>query len=121
MAVAAKSIKPQESAKPADTRTKAVDSTSEATASLTPELVVALCGPIGSPLHETADQINNALNEFGYKTVSVRLSELIRLNSDFSGVEIDMGSRHSEIDTLIKAGDELRRKLPSVEALFEAP
>lgn len=111
MAVAAKSIKLQESAKLADTQTKVVDSTFEATASLTPELIVALCGPIGSPLHETADQISNALNEFGYKTVSVRLSELIRLNSDFAGVKTDMSSRYSEIDTLIKAGDELRRKL----------
>ena len=27
-----------------------VDATGEATASLTPELVIALCGPIGSPL-----------------------------------------------------------------------
>lgn len=110
MAVAAKSINLQESVRSADTQIKAVDSTFEATASLTPELVVALCGPIGSPLHEAADQINNALNEFGYKTVSVRLSELIRLNSDIAGVVIDMSSRYSKIDTLIKAGDELRRK-----------
>lgn len=111
MAVAAKSIDPQTSAKSADTKTKAVDSTFEATASLTPELVIALCGPIGSPLHETSDQITNALSEFGYKTESVRLSELIRLNSDFAGVVTDMRSRYSEINTLIKAGDELRLKL----------
>lgn len=63
--------------------TKSVDSTFEATASLTPELVVALCGPIGSPLHETATQIKNALNEFGYRTEPIRLSELIRINTVF--------------------------------------
>lgn len=111
MAVAAKSIKPQDSPKPAANQARVVDSTFEATASLTPELVVALCGPIGSPLHETAEQIKNALNEFGYNTVPIRLSELIRLNTDFVGIEIDKTSRYSEIDTLIQAGDELRNKL----------
>ena len=45
-----------------------VDATGEATASLTPELVIALCGPIGSPLHAASDQIGNSLNEFGYVT-----------------------------------------------------
>lgn len=109
MAVAEKAISPQEGTKPAATKHD-VDSTFEATASLTPELVIALCGPIGSPLHETANQISNALNEFGYKTVSVRLSELIRINSDIVDVKIDTSTRYSEIDTLIRAGDELRRK-----------
>lgn len=111
MAVAERQGKFPESLKSTATHTKVVDSTFEATASLTPELVLALCGPIGSPLHETANQISNALNEFGYKTVSIRLSELIRLNSGFADIEIDTSSRYSEIVTLIKTGDELRRKL----------
>ena len=68
MSVAAKMIKSKDAATPLAAHTKSVDSTFEATASLTPELVVALCGPIGSPLHETATQIKNALNEFGYRT-----------------------------------------------------
>lgn len=111
MAVAAKSIKPQEAPKPTTTPAKSVDSTFEATASLTPELVVALCGPIGSPLHETAAQIKNALSEFGYLTEQIRLSDLIRINTDFVDIQVDKTSRYTEIDTLIKAGDELRRKL----------
>jgi deoxycytidylate deaminase len=111
MSVAAKSIKPKEAVSPSVAKAKSVDSTFEATASLTPELVVALCGPIGSPLHETAAQIKNALNEFGYRTEPIRLSELIRINTDFVGIPVDSTSRYSEIDTLIKAGDELRRKL----------
>lgn len=110
MAVSKKSIKFQEAPKQQATEAQAIDSTYEATASLTPELVIALCGPIGSPLHETADQIKNVLNEFGYATERIRLSELIRLNSDISRVEIDKTSRYSEIDTLIKAGDELRHQ-----------
>lgn len=111
MSAAAKSIKLTDAATPVTAHKKSVDSTFEATASLTPELVVALCGPIGSPLHETATQIKNALNEFGYRTEPIRLSELIRINTDFVGISIDKTNRYSEIDTLIKAGDELRRQL----------
>lgn len=108
MAVSSKSVKYQA---PAVNQHRAVDSTFEATASLTPELVVALCGPIGSPLHETADQIKNALIEFGYNTVPIRLSELIRLNTGFVGIPVDKTNRYTEINTLIKAGDELRSRL----------
>lgn len=111
MSVAAKMITPMGAAAPTPAHTKSVDSTLEATASLTPELVIALCGPIGSPLHETATQITNSLNDFGYRTVPIRLSELIRINADVAHIVIDTTSRYSEIDTLIKAGDELRRQL----------
>ena len=48
--------------------TTSVDATSEASGSLTPELVIALCGPIGSPLHEAAAQISYTLQDFNYKT-----------------------------------------------------
>ena len=86
-----------------------VDATFEAEASLTPELVIALCGPIGSPLHATAAQIANALSEFGYRTEPIRLSDLIRINADITGVPIDGTTRICEINSLIKSGDELRR------------
>lgn len=87
-----------------------VDSTYEANSSLTPELVIALCGPIGSPLHESSDQIKRSLDEFGYEGVQIRLSELIRINADLVIVTIDKSSRFSEINSLINAGDELRKK-----------
>jgi deoxycytidylate deaminase len=86
-----------------------IDSTGEATASLTPELVIALCGPIGSPLHAAAHQIGHALSEFGYATEKIRLSNLIRLNASLVGIEIAQGSKCAEIKALIRAGDELRR------------
>lgn len=87
-----------------------VDATGEAVGSLTPELVIALCGPIGSPLHEVATQIDNTLREFHYQTVSVRLSNLIRLNAVHSGHEVDHRSKFTEIQSLIRIGDELRRQ-----------
>jgi deoxycytidylate deaminase len=87
----------------------AVDSTGEAQASLTPELVIALCGPIGSPLHAAADQLGNALSDFGYTTEKIRLSNLIRLNAEVVGVKIAENNKFAEIKSLIEAGDELRR------------
>ena len=101
MSVAAKSIKPKDTKSPSTPNRNSVDSTFEAIASLTPELVVALCGPIGSPLHETTAQIKNALTEFGYRTEPIRLSDLIRINADFVKVTVDHTSRYSETETLI--------------------
>lgn len=92
---------------------KDVDSTGEAIASLTPELVIALCGPIGSPLHQTADQIENTLREFGYVTEKLRLSDIIRINASDVGHPIDKATKFSEIKSLIAAGDELRRRFGS--------
>lgn len=47
-AVNARSVPPSKVGSPAAVRD--VDSTAEATSSLTPELVIALCGPTGSQL-----------------------------------------------------------------------
>lgn len=87
-----------------------IDSTGAAAASRTPELVIALCGPIGSPLHEASLQIGHALEEFGYTTATIRLSDLIRINAPAIGVPIDKSSKFSEINTLIRAGDALRER-----------
>ncbi len=86
-----------------------IDATGEATNSLTPELVIALCGPIGSPLHELAVQIGNTLQEFNYRTETLRLSNLIRLNAETTGIAIDSSSKFSEIQSLIQIGDQLRK------------
>lgn len=90
---------------------RSVDSTDEVLASLTPELVIALCGPIGSPLHETGDEFSNSLISYGYSTQTIRLSELIASNAERVGEQIERSSgRLKEILSLIKSGDELRKK-----------
>lgn len=90
-----------------------VNSTGEAIDSLTPELVIALCGPIGSPLHETATTIKNTLSEFSYQTEVVRLSDLIRLNAEKVGLNVKDTSKFEEIQSLIKIGDEIRQRYGS--------
>ena len=91
-------------------QSRQVDATGEAVGSLTPELVIALCGPIGSPLHEAATQIANTLREFNYQTETVRLSALIRLNAKKVGKAVDSASKFREIKSLIDIGDALREK-----------
>jgi deoxycytidylate deaminase len=86
------------------------DGTAEAKASRTPEIVVALCGPIGSPLHQAAEQIKNTLSEFGYATEAMRLSDFIRLNAKLVDVDLCSGGKLDQIRALIRAGDLLREK-----------
>lgn len=86
----------------------AVDGTAEATGSLTPEIVIAMCGPIGSPLHAAADVIETCMQGFGYVAEKIRLSDLIRINAGVVGMEVLDGSKFEKIKSLIAAGDALR-------------
>ena len=71
----------------------------------TPEIVVALCGPLGTPLHDVAKIFQDLLRgqDYGYKHVDIiRLSDEIR--------EMANLSEEADIAALIKAGNELREK-----------
>ncbi|MDQ1090792.1 deoxycytidylate deaminase [Xanthomonas sacchari] len=88
---------------------RTVDSSGEVLSSLTPELVIALCGPIGSPLHEAGDAFSSGLTAYGYTTEKIRLSDLISINAERVNIEVDRsGGRLNEIKCLIHAGDQLR-------------
>ncbi|HEX6706693.1 MAG TPA: anti-phage dCTP deaminase [Albitalea sp.] len=74
--------------------------------SLTAEVVIALCGPMGTPLHEVAQTFKQLLDgaDYGYEKVTIiRLSNEIRR---LSGI----GSEERSIERLIEAGNELRRQ-----------
>jgi deoxycytidylate deaminase len=81
----------------------------------TSELVIALCGPIGSPLHQVADAIKRKLeSDFAYERCSViKLSETIeRLSPVAPG-----SSRFQRVEGLIDNGNKLRQRYgPSVLA-----
>jgi deoxycytidylate deaminase len=68
----------------------------------TPELVIALCGPLGTPLHDVAKSIQDLLlSKYDYADVSViRLSDRIRSEKKLAA---DCG-----VVELINAGNELR-------------
>ena len=71
----------------------------------TPEIVVALCGPLGTPLHDVAKIFQDLLRgqDYGYKHVDIiRLSDEIR--------EMASLPHEADIAALIKAGNDLREK-----------
>ncbi|MEN4588456.1 anti-phage dCTP deaminase [Pantoea agglomerans] len=86
-----------------------INATQEVRDSITPEIVIVLCGPVGSPLHETAKQITSSLTEFGYTSYSIRLSELIRMNADNTNIKIDESTNLNKFKSLISVGDKLRQ------------
>jgi len=78
----------------------------------TPELVIALCGPIGSPLHKVSKELCEVLEAtFGYDECEVlRLSDCIREHAKSVEIEIPDSSRFEQVEALIKAGNLLRKK-----------
>ncbi len=74
----------------------------------TNELVFALCGPIGSPLHAVAAELNKLLTEkFDYECETIRLSEFIREHGAPPAAGI---SEYERKVHLIAEGDKLRNQ-----------
>lgn len=71
---------------------------------ITPELVVALCGPLGTPLHQVSSTLKELLEKsYDYKVVDeIRLSQFIKERSQLGA--------GSSIQNLIDAGNDLRLK-----------
>jgi deoxycytidylate deaminase len=76
----------------------------------TQELVIALCGPMGSPLHEVGEKIKEMLlGQFSYEHCQViRLSGLIEAHAQKAGRPIGPGAAKRRTD-LIAIGDEMRQ------------
>ncbi len=74
----------------------------------TSELVIALCGPIGSPLHKVAEEIKAQLsNEFAYERCDIiRLSKIIEEYTK----KAPNTPHYERTKELIKLGDDLRQK-----------
>lgn len=74
----------------------------------TSELVIALCGPIGSPVHAVAKTLEATLaGEFGYDCRIIRLSNLI-IEFGNKGSHA-MNTEFERIKSLIDLGNELRK------------
>lgn len=82
---------------------------------VTDEIVIALCGPLGTPLHQVARSFERLLSSrYDYKYVKIiKLSKIIREKSGLSEDE-------ESIEKLISAGNELRDKFESNVLAAEA-
>ncbi|WP_177305236.1 hypothetical protein [Pseudomonas sp. NFACC49-2] len=70
---------------------------------ITPEIIIALCGPMGAPLHDVAQTFQELLlgNDYSYEKVNIiRLSDEIRKQKALAA--------EKSIRNLIEAGNELR-------------
>lgn len=78
------------------------------TSTHTSELVIALCGPIGSPLHRIAEAIKARLEtDFKYdRCTLLRLSETIERHTS----PTPSSTRYERIASLIAKGDYLRKQ-----------
>jgi deoxycytidylate deaminase len=75
------------------------------------ELVIGLCGAIGSGVRNLKDSLSLALQEHGYHVIHIRLSGLILEASDESTSNELVG--FDRYNTLQNKGDELRKKYKS--------
>jgi hypothetical protein len=104
------SAQPAASATPARLRVAAAhtEGRDQILSSHTSELVIALCGPIGSPLHRVSSVIKSKLEtEFNYDyCVELRLSEFIEKYT----TKAPDTSPYDRTKALIQQGDELREK-----------
>jgi deoxycytidylate deaminase len=74
----------------------------------TPELVIALCGPIGSPLHDVAASLERLLDQtHGYTCRTIRLSRFI---DELQGSPAANLSAFETIKWRIDKGNELRKQ-----------
>jgi deoxycytidylate deaminase len=78
----------------------------------TEELVIALCGPIGSPLHEVAKTISSMLQDtFAYDGCTIiKLSALIAQHAHRVGIEIPIKNGFGKVQAQIDAGNKLREQ-----------
>lgn len=78
----------------------------------TQELVIALCGPIGSPLHNAAVTIKTMLRDsFGYEECKIiKLSSLIEKYAKHVDIDIHTSNAYKKIESQIQAGNALRKQ-----------
>lgn len=83
-----------------------------------PELVIGLIGPVGADLELVIDAAKRQLDRVGYKSIVVRVSELItNIQAFHSKGSKTFDSAYERIDSLMDAGSALRRGTGRGDAL----
>lgn len=75
----------------------------------TEEIIIGLCGPIGSDIHFIAKQLSNLMEEkFAYECKVIRLSDFIKEQKKI--LETGFSSKYDYLNALISAGNKLREE-----------
>jgi deoxycytidylate deaminase len=89
-------------------KVSAAGATADIKSTYTEELVLALCGPIGSPIHKVAEAFKTVLAmSFGYDCTIIKLSKFI---GDDLGQTVAK-SEYERINQFIDQGDKIREKI----------
>ncbi|PWV54497.1 anti-phage dCTP deaminase [Chitinophaga sp. S165] len=76
----------------------------------TEELIIGLCGPIGTDIHFVADSLKHILeSEYNYDCRIIKLSSIIRKKAKVLE-EAKFASKYLYLEALIDAGNEFRRE-----------
>ncbi|MEN6080313.1 anti-phage dCTP deaminase [Chromobacterium piscinae] len=88
------------------------DSRKTVKSTYTEELIIALCGPIGSPIRSVSEKLDHILkSDYNYSSKIIKLSEhIINHGAALLNKHVDNTSEFSRIKTSIDIGDELREK-----------
>ncbi|KGX65947.1 cytidine and deoxycytidylate deaminase zinc-binding region family protein [Burkholderia pseudomallei TSV28] len=91
---------------------KASDSRASVKETQTEELVIALCGPIGSPIKRVGQEIAEILkHDYAYDVEIIRLSEFVREKApEVLNKSVDGSSEYNRVQSLIQLGNDLRDK-----------
>ena len=86
------------------------DSQKRLEGTLTEELVIGLCGPIGTDIHNVSKKIREILeNDYHYKVIEIRLSRIIELNTKQVHPYVKTHSKeYCRLKDLIERGNRLR-------------
>ncbi|MCZ2903404.1 anti-phage dCTP deaminase [Burkholderia thailandensis] len=89
---------------------RASDSRANVKQTQTEELVIALCGPIGSPIKRVGQEIGEILkHDYGYDVEIIRLSEFLSSKAQaVLGTPVDDSSEFKRINGLIECGNQFR-------------
>lgn len=83
-----------------------------------PELVFGLTAAVGADVDGLVDLLDKLLKQYRYKSRTMRLSDLLsKVDPNWLGVTLDTSSEFQRIWTHMNAGDALRKKTESGEAL----
>ena len=87
------------------------------TDTFTKELVIAICGPVGSAIHHVADRLKQQLNDtYDYDASTIKLSEFIKKHRRKTKTPLPE-DQYDKTCLLIDEGDQLRsRHGPSILA-----
>src|SRR5258708_28547289 len=82
------------------------------TSTRTDEIIIVLCGPIGSPMHDVAETIKVLLEgKFGYASCNtIRMSKFIAQYAGHVDLKVPSDAGFKRINAQIDAGNRLRAK-----------